>query len=58
MVNPEYSDFEYWFNEPEPYGLRSERFYDLLNNTHDPQRRFEIAQQWLWAAWQAGKESQ
>jgi hypothetical protein len=58
MVNPEYSDFEYWFNQPESYGLRSERFYDLLNNTHDPQRRFEIAEQWLLAAWLAGKESQ
>ena len=58
MVNPEYSDFEHWFNEPEPYGLRSERFYELLNNTHDPQRRFEIAEMWLLAAWLAAKDSQ
>jgi hypothetical protein len=53
---PEYAEFDRWFNQPEAYGLRSERFYDLLNNTPDQQQRFEIAELWLLAAWLAGKE--
>ena len=57
MVKPdyEYAEFDRWFNEPESYGLRSERFYDLVNNTADPQKRFEIITQWMTAAFDAGR---
>lgn len=40
--------FELYFNEPEEYGLRSERLYWLLE-AQQP-RRFEIVENWMkWA---------
>ena len=42
-----YEEFEAWFNSPEPYGLRSERFYNLVNT--DPQT-FKLIENWLRAA--------
>ena len=57
MVTPqyEYLEFDRWFNQPEEHGLRSERFYDLVNNTTDPLKRFEIITQWMTAAFDAGR---
>ena len=58
MVTTDYPEFDRWFNQPEPYGLRSERLYHLVNNSTDPLKQFEIIELWLLAAWLAGKESQ
>ncbi len=57
MVNPEYEylEFSRWFNAAEEYGLRSERFYNLVCCETDPLKRFEIITQWMTAAFDAGR---
>jgi len=47
-------EFDHYFNEPECYGLRSERLYWLLEA--DQPRRFEIVENWLKWAYIKGAE--
>ncbi len=50
-----HSDFERWFDKPECYGLRSERFYDLVQNEKDFAKCFHLITQWMQAAFDAGR---
>lgn len=47
--------FEDWFDEIENFSLRSERFFEDLND-YDPGINPEIVIKWLRAAYEAGKE--
>ena len=53
MATYKYENFERWFDEPEDYGLRSERFFDIL--PYD-QRVNELVERWIRAAFEAGRE--
>jgi hypothetical protein len=51
------TEFEKWFNSPEGYGLKSERFYESLDAFapgHALKRNMVL---WLEAAFAAGRES-
>jgi len=48
-------DFQEWFNEIESYGLRSERFYDDIENNKGMQLR-KVMVSWLEAAYKSGYE--
>jgi len=52
MAHYKYETFERWFDEPESYGLKSERFYYIVN---DPDKYANI-ERWLQAAFDAGRE--
>lgn len=47
-------EFDKFFNEPESYGLRSERFYHLLNI--EPEK-FQLVVKWMRYTFQAGVET-
>jgi len=53
------NDFQQWFNELELFGLRSERFYEdvqewMLDYQEDPEGLAEKLTRWLDAAYNAG----
>ena len=52
-----YDNFSGWFNEPENYGLRSERFFIQLAYIEDPLERNAFIERWLQAAFDTGYES-
>ena len=52
-----YDNFSGWFDEPENYGLRSERFFSQLEHTHDLTERNKLIENWLRAAFNTGYES-
>ena len=57
-----YKNFEDWFFELENYCLRCERFYDsvsgvVIDATRNKSIRTRSLEQWLRAAFEAGKES-
>ena len=54
MATYKYESFERWFDEPEDWGLRSERFFDVLR-PYD-QRTNELVERWIQAAFEAGRE--
>lgn len=56
MKNKRYSDFENWFEEPEAYGLRAERFYALLDTFSNKEGLDNTMRSWLEAAFNAGRE--
>lgn len=45
-------NFETWFNQQELYGLKSERFYELLNQLAHSPSLSESAVAWLRAAYE------
>lgn len=47
--------FETWFHEIETYGLRSERFYDLVQMQQKNPVYAESFVAWLRAAYEAGQ---
>lgn len=55
ILNYEYSEFTHWFNELECYGLRSERFFDLINNEKDVLKRFQHITKWMEASFDMGR---
>jgi hypothetical protein len=56
MVSPqyEYEEFHRWFDEPEEYGLRSERFFSMIDSYTDPIERNKFIMRWMAAAFDAG----
>jgi hypothetical protein len=57
MVKYDPRDFDRWFNEPESYGLRSERLFYLLQNQPDELERFKLITRWMRAAFEYGRNS-
>lgn len=57
ILNPsyEYEEFARWFDEPEEYGLRSERFFAMLDNYTDKTERNRLVRLWMTAAFDAGR---
>lgn len=51
----EYAEFERWFDEPEEYGLRSERFFSILDSYTDRYERNKFIELWMTAAFDAGR---
>jgi hypothetical protein len=49
--------FEEWFNQQELYGLKSERFYDIVMLHRDNPAYSESLVAWLRASYEAGKEA-
>lgn len=49
--------FETWFNQVELYGLKSERFYDLVKLQVNNPVYAESLVAWLRAAYEAGQEA-
>ena len=49
--------FETWFNQVEAYGLKSERFYDIVALHQNNPVYAESLVAWLRAAYEAGQES-
>lgn len=56
MNTKQYSDFDSWFNEPESYGFRSERFYEYVGRFDDKGALDNYLRTWLEAAFNAGRE--
>jgi hypothetical protein len=52
MATYKYENFKHWFDEPEDYGLRSERFYYFVND----QDKYANIERWIKAAFDAGRE--
>ncbi len=50
--------FEEWFNQQELYGLKSERFYDIVMLHRDNPAYSESLVAWLRASYEAGKEDE
>lgn len=51
-----YENFEAWFNELENYNFRSDRFFQHLDLVQDnPQQRNEFLENWMRAAFEAGR---
>ena len=50
------ANFEAWFNQIELYGLKSERFYDLLDLVTDDPKMKKSFVAWLEAAYESGFE--
>lgn len=48
--------FEAWFNQQELYGLKSERFYDLMDRLTDDSKLKKSLVAWLEAAYESGYE--
>ena len=53
-----YKDFDSWFQEPEGYGLRAERFYDSLDQISNKQALDDSMRLWLEAAFNAARVKQ
>lgn len=53
MATYKYENFERWWDEPECYGLKSERFFDMLPKDY---RTNELIERWIQAAFDAGRE--
>lgn len=51
-----YKNFEDWFDVPEGFGLRSERFFSDVE-CPDPFRKNTILREWMKTAWELGRES-
>ena len=51
----EYEEFDKWFNQQENYGLRSERFFEMLDNYTDKTERNRLIRLWMTAAFDAGR---
>lgn len=51
----EYEEFARWFDEQENYGLRSERFFAMLDNYTDKTERNRLVRLWMTAAFDAGR---
>ena len=56
MAAYKYENFERWFNEPECYGLRSERFFDSINQFVSTDGKYANIELWLRAAFEVGRE--
>ena len=57
MANYKYENFERWFDEPEEYGLKSERFYDILGYQFATGNvDYAYIEQWLRAAFNAARQ--
>jgi hypothetical protein len=50
-----YKTFDRWFEQPEEYGLRSERFFDHLDLITDTHERNQFITNWMRAAFEAGR---
>lgn len=54
-----YETFEDWFNELENYNFRSDRFFQHLDVIQDsPRQRNEFLENWMRAAFEAGRNPQ
>lgn len=50
-----YDKFEDWFDEIENYGMRSERFFESLDQFSTKQAYYANLELWLRAAFECGK---
>ena len=57
VTNEIYLNFEDWFDERESFDLRSDRFFNQLNNIYNQADQELFVRRWMEAAWEQGRRS-